>query len=288
MSDIGFSFYDNQDFPIGLFSQKAYLPRLHHHIEYELFCLDKGTAELVVENESKILFAGDSIFLNPGEEHFIRTVKEDIPFHYEAIVFDDSILGSDKDPCRVFFNSIRINRYLELPKLLISKMKKVAEVRKEKQLGNEIFIKALLLEVIAYITQTNQYKSVSTIFTLEKYNIAAVDAAIAYIKEHYKENITATDVMSNTNYSRSHFSRLFRKSVGLNIVEYINKYRIEKACVDLIYTDKNITQIALDNGFNNIQYFSRVFMQFMNMTPKQYQKNSTDVVVPSSIPDGII
>ncbi len=154
--------------------------------------------------------------------------------------------------------------------------------------GNELFIKTVIFEAISYIAQSNQYKTVSTIYTLEKYNIAAVDAAIAYIKEHYRENITAIDVMSNTNYSRSHFSRLFRKTVGLNIIEYINKYRIEKSCIDLIYTDKNITQIALDNGFNNIQYFSRVFLQFMNCTPKQYQKGALDVVVPSAIPDAIL
>jgi len=288
MSEINFSFYENQDFPVGVFSQKAYLPDMHHHIEYELFCLDKGTAECIIENESKILFAGDSVFLNPGVEHCIRSVKEDIPFHYEAIVFDPSILGGEKDPVRIFFESIRVNRYLELPKTFITKMKKVAEARKENVPGNELFIKTVIFEAISYIAQSNQYKTVSTIYTLEKYNIAAVDAAIAYIKEHYRENITAIDVMSNTNYSRSHFSRLFRKTVGLNIIEYINKYRIEKSCIDLIYTDKNITQIALDNGFNNIQYFSRVFLQFMNCTPKQYQKGALDVVVPSAIPDAIL
>ena len=288
MSELNLSFYENKDFPVAVFSQKAYLPDMHHHIEYELFCLDKGTAEVIVDNESKVLFAGDAVFFNPSDEHCIRTVKEDISFHYVAIVFDISVLGGENDPCRIFFESIRVNRFLDIPKTFITKMKKVAEARKENQPGNELFIKTLIFEAVSYISQSNQYKTVSTIYTLEKYNIAAVDAAIAYIKEHYRENITAIDVMSNTNYSRSHFSRLFRKTVGLNIIEYINKYRIEKSCLDLIYTDKNITQIALDNGFNNIQYFSRVFLQFMNCTPKQYQKGALDVVVPSAIPDAIL
>ena len=58
----------------------------------------------------------------------------------------------------------------------------------------------------------------------------------------------------------------------MNVSDYINKYRIEKACLDLIYTRNNITQIATASGFNNIQYFSRKFKEYMKCTPKQYQK----------------
>ena len=61
----------------------------------------------------------------------------------------------------------------------------------------------------------------------------------------------------------------------MNVSEYINKYRIEKACLDLIYTNNNITEIATANGFNNIQYFSRVFKEYMKCTPKQFQKKGS-------------
>ena len=74
----------------------------------------------------------------------------------------------------------------------------------------------------------------------------------------------------------------------MNVTEYLNKFRVEKSCLDLIYTDKNITQVACENGFNNIQYFSRVFRQFMNCTPKQYQKKAKDVIVPSAIENSIL
>lgn len=288
MSEKNFKVYENKDFPIGVFSQKAYLPTLHHHIEYELFCLDEGEVELVIDNESKVIFSGETFFLEPETEHCVRKTKGGKGFHYEAFVFDVSVLGGEKDPCRRFFESIRINRFLAIPPSFFEKMKQCADFCKNKTPGNEIFTKTVLLEMISYIIQTGQYKAVCQVHTLSKYNVAAVDTAILYIREHYRENITALDITSHTDYSRSHFSRLFRKIVGLNIVEYINKYRIEKSCVDLIYTDKNITQIALENGFNNIQYFSRVFFQFMNCTPKQYQRSAQDVVVPSSIPDGIL
>ena len=66
----------------------------------------------------------------------------------------------------------------------------------------------------------------------------------------------------------------------MNLSEYVNKYRIEKACLDLLYTNKNITEIAITNGFNNIQYFSRTFKGYMNCTPKQYQKKGQHITLP--------
>ena len=58
----------------------------------------------------------------------------------------------------------------------------------------------------------------------------------------------------------------------MNYTDYLNRFRVEKACRDLIYSNKNVTQVATENGFNNIQYFSKIFKKYMECTPKQYQK----------------
>lgn len=68
----------------------------------------------------------------------------------------------------------------------------------------------------------------------------------------------------------------------MNLTDFINKYRIEKSCLDLIYTNKNITEIATENGFNTVQYFSKTFKNYMNCTPKQYQRNGKNIIIPSS------
>ena len=69
----------------------------------------------------------------------------------------------------------------------------------------------------------------------------------------------------------------------MNLTDFINKYRIEKSCLDLIYTNKNITEIATENGFNTVQYFSKTFKTYMKCTPKQYQKNGRSIIVPSTV-----
>ena len=143
----------------------------------------------------------------------------------------------------------------------------------------------MLFDILSYLIITNQYETVALLRKQTKYNISAIDIAIEYIKDNFADNIELQDVLKLTNYSRSHFIRLFKEHTGMNLVEYINKYRIEKACLELIYSKKNITEIATEFGFNNIQYFSRVFKQYMNCTPKQYQMKGKNSMKPNSAKD---
>ena len=133
-------------------------------------------------------------------------------------------------------------------------------------------MKALLFEIIAHTIATKQYVEINKSDISPTRSVSAIDSSLYYIREHYRDNITMEDILQISGYSKSHFIRLFKESTGMNVSEYINKFRIEKACLDLIYSNSNITEIATANGFNNIQYFSRKFREYMKCTPKQYQK----------------
>ena len=273
--------------PIGVFSTNAYLSKPHHHIEYELFYLDKGTANFHIEDNCHAIHAGDVIFLQPEIEHYVEKPAEGSGFHYCALVFDSSIFGNSGDQCRSVFDVIRIRRFLTLPDEMLEKMQEYIILKHEEGFGCNFLLKSFLFELVAYILQTKQYELVSPLMFAQKHTVSAIDNAILYIREHFKENISFEDIQKTTDYSKSHFARLFKETLGMNVTEYLNKFRIEKSCLDLIYTDKNITEIAMENGFNNIQYFSRVFKQFMDCTPKQYQRKAKDVIVPSAIPGSI-
>ena len=271
-----------EEFPIGIFSRNAYMPSTHHHIEHEFFYLESGTAVLGLRNTETELVPGTVVFIEAGTEHYIRHPENDESFHYYAMVFDSSILGERQDPVLTTFESIRIKPFLTIPENLTTNLKQAATLEKTKMFGSKVALKAILFEFLSYILQTNQYQKVSTLHENSKHSVSAVDSAISYIKEHYRENIDIEDIFNETNYSKSHFSRLFKETSGKSLTEYINSYRVEKACLDMIYTDKNITEIAMENGFNNVQYFSRVFKQIMNCSPRHYKKSTRCVVVPSS------
>ena len=283
--NLEFEFIDrgSNNFPVGLFEQSNYLGEAHHHIEYEIFYLEDGRAVFGVDGREQNIYPGDFGFIEPGTEHYCRSVEQGEIYHYIAMVFDISVLGGTESPCRKFFERVRLKRYLSVPNEIAIKLKKATEMARNQEEGREIIIKAVLFGLLSHVIVTRQYERVSLIDNRTDYNVYAIDAALLYIRQHYSENICLGDLLALTNYSKSHFIRLFKEKTGTNFIDYINKYRIEKSCLDLIYSDKNITEIASENGFNNIQYFSRIFKEYMKCTPKEYQRDGKGLIVPSSV-----
>lgn len=271
----------SKEFPIGLFTQNKYVDEAHHHLEYELFYLVEGECTFCIEGKETEIKEGALIFLNPGINHYVKKSGDSV-FKYYVMMFDSSVIGSENEICRRKFDSIRINRFLTLPEHILQRIVYSTEKLNINNEGYEISIKAVLFDILSYILYSKQYEVISTINSKGKHRVSAIETALIYIQEHFRENIKLSDILKITNYSKSHFIRLFKESTGSNVTEYINKYRIEKACLQLIYTDKNITEIASENGFNNIQYFSRTFKEYMCCTPKQYQKRGAHLVEPPS------
>ena len=253
------------------FSQDFYSEDSQRQIEYEIIYVESGSGALYFGNSVSMIQRGDFIFINSFEEHFFRQDTVSSPFRCYRILFDISALGHSEDACRTFFEGIKLCRFLKMPAELVQRFHNIDALDKKSE-GKELILRSLLLDIISYAVETGQYERFSQLSSIESRKLSAIDNALHYIRENYSENLSLKSLLELTNYSKSHFIRLFKESTGMNISEYINKYRIEKACLDLIYTSNNITEIATANGFNNIQYFSRKFREYMKCTPKQYQK----------------
>ena len=265
-----------------LYSQSTYLEQAHHHIEYEIFYIDKGSVEFGLEESVTVVHEGDVIFMHPGTNHYVKKI-ENTDYHYYAMIFDSSVLGNQGEPVRNTLDSIRVSRFIKLPDAVLMKLRDATIFVKEETFGHELFVKSVLYDIISCVLLTNQYVEISDNLRTEKgHTVNAIDVTLNYIRDHYRENISLDDVLKITSYSKSHFIRLFKKNMGMNLTDYINKYRIEKSCLELIYTSKNVTEIATENGFNTVQYFSKTFKTYMKCTPKQYQRNGKNIIIPSN------
>ena len=265
--------------PVALqfLTQDGYAEEPQRQIEYEFLFVEKGRGTLFFANSSLQITGGDLIFINSFEEHYFGSDITGGAFRCYRILFDISALGTAGDPCRNFFEGIRLCRFITLPEWLVGRLQKIAAMDKNAE-GKELIVRSLLLGIISYCVETQQYERFSQLYGTESRKLSAIDSALHFIRENYSENLSLKSILELTNYSKSHFIRLFKESTGMYVSEYINKYRIEKACLDLIYTNSNITEIATASGFNNIQYFSRKFKEYMKCTPKQYQKKRKKLV----------
>ncbi|WP_105617295.1 AraC family transcriptional regulator [Vallitalea okinawensis] len=105
-----------------------------------------------------------------------------------------------------------------------------------------------------------------------------VQKALDYIEKHIKEDITLEELSALCFYSAHHFHRVFQSIVGIPVTDYVRKRKLSVAAGEIIDSNKNIVDIALDYGFNSHETFSRAFKRIFDITPNAYRKLGTHAI----------
>lgn len=100
---------------------------------------------------------------------------------------------------------------------------------------------------------------------------ALIREALAYMEQNHDKQLSYKDVSREVLISPSYFLSLFKQETGYTFVDSLTMIRIEKAKHLLISTDMNINQIAASTGFNNSNYFSRVFRNIVGLRARDYR-----------------
>lgn len=98
-----------------------------------------------------------------------------------------------------------------------------------------------------------------------------VSAALEYIKEHYREQITLTDVAEHIYSNPTYLSRVLKVETGIGFTELITKFRIDAAKKLLKDPSYKISEIAENVGYANPRYFTFAFKKYTGFTPYVYR-----------------
>lgn len=93
-----------------------------------------------------------------------------------------------------------------------------------------------------------------------------------YLKAHYQEELSVSDVTQRFHISVSQFSLLFKKYTGQSFINYLNTLRIQQAKHLLVDGDRKVYEIAELVGFQSLPHFNRVFKQNTGQSPNEYRK----------------
>ncbi|ABP66955.1 transcriptional regulator, AraC family [Caldicellulosiruptor saccharolyticus DSM 8903] len=266
-------------FPINVYEKifvhenNTLLP--HWHDEFEIVYLEKGTASFRVDGKEYFLGPKQFLFVNCGSIHGGKA--EDNPEPY-AIVFSLSMLFSEgPDICKSkYLQSVSERKLLvqnsfedEHTRELISN---IITVWKEKPKGYELLVKGYLFVIFYYLFNKRYVTASSTDRELDL-KLEKIKSALDFINSNYSSDIDIDLLAKLANLSKFYFCRLFKEITHLTPVDYINKFRVEKAIELIKNTNLSISEIAFEVGFNNVSYFIKVFKEYVGVTPFKYKKN---------------
>lgn len=101
-----------------------------------------------------------------------------------------------------------------------------------------------------------------------------LNKVLEYINGHYMDDMDMDQVYAVAGMSQSTFSRSFLRATGSTFTEFVNRYRISKACELLLNTKQYVATVALEVGFNNLANFNRRFLEVKKMTPSDFRRNA--------------
>ncbi len=130
-----------------------------------------------------------------------------------------------------------------------------------------------LLELMAVLnTESQQFALLDNI--PQKKNRAAVELAIEYMEEHFRERCTLEEVAEAAHFSSVYFHGLFRKAVGKTPYEYLSELRIDEAKSLLLTEEQDMSKISELCGFSSQSYFNYVFKKETGDTPSAYRRKN--------------
>ncbi len=269
--------HDHVDFTIQNFRIKSRtvknytMSSNHFHDAYELYYLNSGTRQYFINDSTYTVRPGSFVMVKPhiihktmdtGEEHsrILMSFKPSfLPFEGLA-----EILGETYDKAYV------VNLPHGMQTIIEGYLAKIIDEANHQSIGYLASIQALLMSILLqlsrYISSQPDKIDDQSILNEKIYEI------ISYIKANYCESITLEDLSGKFYISRYYLSRVFKKTTGFTIIEYVHSVRILEAQHLLRETDKHIAEIAELVGFNNVSNFNKAFKSIANETPLNYRK----------------
>lgn len=272
------------DFPINIyythFGKIIKDLYLHWHKEFEISYVMSGEGIFYTDLRPIYVKKGDIMIIPPLSLHSGKPLKDYC--ECKTLVFSldflktnaaDSISMKYLNPIseRAYNFPLLINKDNSAYKSVLDSFKNITKTYEKKDFAFELLIKSELMKIL-YTMFSNELVELNiTENDLEKKS-EKIKSIIDYVKRHYKSNITITEVANYLDYSENYFCRFFKNQTGLTFVEYLNSVRLNTAANLLHNSDKAITDIALECGFDNLSYFIRIFKKKFIVTPLKYRQ----------------
>ncbi|WP_027361159.1 AraC family transcriptional regulator [Halodesulfovibrio aestuarii] len=100
--------------------------------------------------------------------------------------------------------------------------------------------------------------------------------ALRYIEQHLDESMSLAELAKQSMYAPHHFHHVFRGLIGEGVAEYQRRLKLQRAANALLYSNRQVIDIALQAGYGSQEAFTRAFKRCYGYTPKYYRKWSPE------------
>lgn len=250
----------------------------HYHNFYEIFYLLTGECRFLLKDSVYYLKKGDLVFIAPGELHHSvyantpsrpgNTMEHGDTCEIVTIYFKKEYLNMEllSSP-RSFMGSVPALYQEEFHGLLNRMLSENSLIDEYSKSFLQCYLQEMLLLLIRHSVMNEKEP--------ELLNARDADILLAtkYIYKNFQKPLTLEEVSRVASLSPTYFSKKFKQITGMGFKEYLNFVRLKHAQAALLTTNNTITDIALEYGFNDSNYFKDLFKKVYGKSPREFRKN---------------
>ena len=256
--------------------------RPDHHNEIELNFIESGSVTYLLGGKKITLHAGrltafwaaiphQIIDFGPRTAYYVATIplpwflQWSLPPHFAQGLMQ-GIVMTEPSPLKLHKDNERF-----------------AQWERDLPTGNEVLIKAVLLEMQARLVrlaaeiplprETGAKSSRAARPVREGLN--RVERMACFIAQHYTDKLTVQDIAENVRLHPNYAMNLFQRTFGTTLINYLTQHRVSHAQRLLATSDESIADIAFNSGFNSISRFNDAFRRACGCSPREYRRNHT-------------
>ena len=249
---------------------------LHHHDFYEVYFFLSGNVQYNIESRSYLLTPGDILLISPMELH--QPVFHDDQKDYERIVlwinqrFLSELSPPDQDLTACFDSTLPGHTNLLRPtnaqrQLLSFQLERLTQ---ETQAQDNYSALAALTYLAQILISLNRL-AISASQSSDNRSVpdSVVYGVLAYINEHYSEDLTLDHLANRFFISKYHLSREFGRIVGTSVHRYLIQKRLAMA-KQMMSSGMSSSEVYQQCGFGDYSNFYRAFKAEYQITPKEF------------------
>lgn len=255
----------------------------HWHDELEILVVEAGTARVSVNGTDYIVNQGEGFFVNTGALHGVWNVGRE-PCYLQSVVFHPRLVGGSvdsilwqkylepllSDPCRP---CVHFSNTQEWEKDASKAIQEAWQSCVSEAEGFEFEVRERLSRLIFLLTKNcpkaEKKPSEKALRAGER-----IKAMLQYIQEHYNGELTLAKIAESAAVSENECLRCFRSMIGSTPIQYVKQVRIQKAAELLVSTNRKISDIGAECGFQEMSYFAKTFRELKGCTPGEYRQRA--------------
>lgn len=244
------------------------------HLDYDLWFIEQGAVELLIEGKKHTAGAGDVVFFSPGIPYRASTYEEGCRFIY--IHFDFEI-GKQQRILNDFKLAGIVPQALirEDAHLFIKAYHRYSEP--QSQSSNHLYLKACLTAIVAKMIElygkgeyTGQFDNGSKTRKSER-SLEMLQPVFNHINNHLQQSLKMSELAQLVGISEKYFITYFKQALGITPGQYMYQIKMNRARDYLLSKKYSVQQIAALLGYPDPFTFSKAFKKYYNVPPSKFE-----------------